>query len=177
MYVDDVYYGTLYGSLMDLVDLDRVEILRGPQGTLAGKNSEGGAIKLYSKQPSDQSDGYLEGVIGTYNRREVRAGDNFTLIPDKLFVRLTGIGEHQDGYVNDYDYQCATGKPPVPYNSPGSMSQQANGVRPDGCKLSTEGGRQVVACVRSSSTWLRTTSPTRSFMTTRSTIRTRRPSY
>ena len=111
MYVDDVYYGTLYGSLMDLVDLDRVEILRGPQGTLAGKNSEGGAIKLYSKQPTADTDGYLEGTIGTYNRRDVRAGGNFTLVPDHVFVRLTGIGEHQDGYVNDYDYQCATGKP------------------------------------------------------------------
>jgi iron complex outermembrane receptor protein len=145
MYVDDVYYGTLYGSLMDLVDLDRVEILRGPQGTLAGKNSEGGAIKLYSKQPTADTDGYLEGTIGTYNRRDVRAGGNFTLVPDHVFVRLTGIGEHQDGYVNDYDYQCATGKPPVPYNSPGSLAQQANGVAPDGCKLSTEGGKQIVA--------------------------------
>src|SRR6185369_9560906 len=40
MYIDDVYYGTMYGSLLDLIDLERVEILRGPQGTLSGKNSE-----------------------------------------------------------------------------------------------------------------------------------------
>ena len=49
LYVDDVYYSTLTGSLLDLLDLDRVEILRGPQGTLAGKNSIGGAVKLFSK--------------------------------------------------------------------------------------------------------------------------------
>jgi iron complex outermembrane receptor protein len=153
MYIDDVYYGTLFGSLMDLVDLDRVEILRGPQGTVSGKNSEGGSIKLYSKQPTEETDGYLEGVIGTFDRREVRAGANFTLVPDHLFIRLTGLAEHLDGYVDDYDYQCATGKPPVPYNSPPSMALQPNGVAPDGCKLSTEGGKNVVA-LRTILKWL-----------------------
>ncbi|HTV78023.1 MAG TPA: TonB-dependent receptor plug domain-containing protein, partial [Steroidobacteraceae bacterium] len=46
VYIDDVYFGTLTGSLFDLLDLDRVEVLRGPQGTLEGMNSEGGAVKL-----------------------------------------------------------------------------------------------------------------------------------
>src|SRR3546814_1594032 len=59
MYVDDVYYSTLTGSIMDLLDLDRVEILRGPQGTLAGKNSIGGAVKLYSKEPVGDNTGYV----------------------------------------------------------------------------------------------------------------------
>lgn len=145
MYIDDVYYGTLYGSLLDLIDLDRVEILRGPQGTLSGKNSEGGSVKLYSRQPGPDNDGYLEGIVGTFNRREIRAGTNFTLVPDHLFVRVTGIGEHIDGYVKDFDYQCATGKAPVGYNSPASMALAPNGVAPDGCQLGTSGGKQVVA--------------------------------
>ncbi len=81
------------------------------------------------------------------------AGSNFTLIPDKLYVRLTGVGEHQDGYVTSFDYQCATGKAPVPYNSPGSMALAPNGVPPDGCKLSTEGGKTLVG-LRAVVKWL-----------------------
>ncbi len=51
VYIDDVYIPTPSSSLLELIDLDRVEILRGPQGTLAGKNAIGGAIKLLSARP------------------------------------------------------------------------------------------------------------------------------
>src|SRR5262245_18110258 len=58
IYMDDVYLGTLYGSILGLADIDRVEILRGPQGTLFGKNSEGGAVRLYSMRPKGDGSGY-----------------------------------------------------------------------------------------------------------------------
>jgi iron complex outermembrane receptor protein len=106
MYVDDVYYPTLTGSILDLLDLDRVEILRGPQGTLAGQNSIGGAVKLYSKRPDANEGGYVEGSYGSLNHLEARGGIDFALVPDQLFVRLAAVTNHYDGYVTRYDYGC-----------------------------------------------------------------------
>jgi len=79
IYVDDVYYPQLTGAIFDLLDLDRVEILRGPQGTLAGRNSEGGAIKMYSKKPTGDGSGYLEATYGSRNRIGLRGSADFAL--------------------------------------------------------------------------------------------------
>ena len=106
IYIDDVYFGTLTGSLMDLLDLDRVEVLRGPQGTLEGMNSEGGAVKLFSKLPNATESTNFDLLVGSRNHVELRASTNFA-ITDNLFVRLSGVGNHQDGYVTQYDFGCA----------------------------------------------------------------------
>jgi len=106
IYIDDVYFGTLTGSLFDLLDLDRVEVLRGPQGTLEGMNSEGGAIKLFSKKPDSTESMSFDLLAGSRNHVELRAGTNFA-ITDNLFVRLSGVGNHQEGYVTRYNFACA----------------------------------------------------------------------
>ena len=134
LYIDDVYLPTLHGSMLNLVDLDRVEILRGPQGTLAGQNSIGGAIKLYSKKPSDTPDAYVSATYGSFNRVEVKAASNFTLVPNQLFARLSAAGVSKDGYVTRYDYRCTHPTSTVP-----------SSVTDHGCKLGTEGGKEYVA--------------------------------
>jgi iron complex outermembrane recepter protein len=133
LYVDDVYLPTLTGSLLDLLDLDRVEILRGPQGTLAGRNSIGGAIKLFSKKAEGHG-GSVSLTYGSYDRVDVRASGDFTLAEDKLFLRVAGVSKNRDGYVDRIDYGCdhpGSGVPTI------RLSQ--------GCKLGTLGGISYAA--------------------------------
>jgi iron complex outermembrane receptor protein len=142
MYVDDVYFSTLTGSIFDLLDLDRVEVLRGPQGTLAGQNSIGGAIKLYSKKPTGDNSGYLEARYGSYDRTEIRGSADFTILPDQLFGRIAGVSHHQDGYVDRLDYRCT-------HPTATDVPSQVTGPK---CKLGTEGGKSYDA-VRGSLRW------------------------
>lgn len=109
MYVDDVYYGVMSGSVFQLLDTDRVEVSRGPQGTLSGKNSIGGSIKLYSKKPSEDPDAYVEVTGGGRNLIAGRAATNITLVPGKLYARVSAAGRRRDGFLKRLDYGCATG--------------------------------------------------------------------
>ncbi|HWK40676.1 MAG TPA: TonB-dependent receptor [Croceibacterium sp.] len=117
LYVDDVYYPTLTGANFDLLDLERVEILRGPQGTLTGRNSIGGAIKLFSKKPNATPSAFVEGSYGSRDRMELRGGVNFP-IAEGLYSRISAVHKEQDGYVDQIDYGCAN-----PGNPEGIASQ------------------------------------------------------
>jgi iron complex outermembrane receptor protein len=105
IYIDDVYYPQLTGAVFDLLDLDRVEILRGPQGTLSGRNSEGGSIKMFTKKPTGSGEGFVEGTYGSRNRIGMRAGVDLKLT-DTLSARVSGVYKHQEGYVDQYDFGC-----------------------------------------------------------------------
>ena len=103
IYIDDVYFATVSGSLLDLMDVERVEVLRGPQGTLAGKNSIGGAIKLFSSKPDGSGGGSVQVTYGSYDRIDVRAHGDFA-ITDNLFARIAGVSKNRDGYITRLDY-------------------------------------------------------------------------
>jgi iron complex outermembrane receptor protein len=105
IYIDDVYYPSLTGAIFDTLDLNRVEILRGPQGTLSGRNSIGGAVKMYSRMPTGDSSGMVEASYGSRNRISVRAAADFALT-DTLFARISGVAKRQDGYVDQLDFGC-----------------------------------------------------------------------
>jgi iron complex outermembrane recepter protein len=120
LYVDDVYYPTLTGAVFDLLDLERVEVLRGPQGTLTGRNSIGGAIKLISKKPGSGG-GFVEGTYGSRNRTDLRASADFN-IAEGLNGRLSGVYKRQEGYIDQIDYGCAN-----PGNAQGILAVQPLG--------------------------------------------------
>ncbi|MXO66152.1 TonB-dependent receptor [Altericroceibacterium endophyticum] len=105
LYIDDVYYPRLTGANFELLDVERVEILRGPQGTLTGRNSEGGAIKFISKRPDGTTGGFVSGTYGSRDRVNLRGAVQFPLT-DTLAARFSGTYGRQDGYVQGYDYGC-----------------------------------------------------------------------
>lgn len=103
-YVDGVYMGRSIGSLADLLDLEQVEVLRGPQGTLFGRNTIGGAVNLVSVAPTPDS---LSGKVGfAGGSRTFLNGTASLNIPvgDKAAVRIAGFGRHRDGFVDAIQY-------------------------------------------------------------------------
>jgi iron complex outermembrane receptor protein len=124
-YIDDNYYPFLFGSQFDLIDLDHVEVLRGPQGTLFGRNAIAGAINLVTKRPSlTDAGGYVEVTVGAYNRRDIRAGLNVPLT-DTLAVNVSGVSKQRTGYQELLDFRCqmyANGTPELagtyPFQTP-----------------------------------------------------------
>jgi iron complex outermembrane recepter protein len=140
VYVDDIYYSTITGNILDLVDLERVEILRGPQGTLAGRNAIGGAIKLFSKKPDGQNEGFVSMTYGDFNRIDLKAAGDLA-ITDKLFARISGASRTRDGYVKSLDYACANNLPAP--GTPGGLPTYVN--LPSQCELAKEGGQSYTA--------------------------------
>ena len=87
VYVDGVYIGKTQGSLFDMVDLERVELLRGPQGTLYGRNALAGAINFISKKPSG-SGASVDFTLGNYGLRSSKFSYDFAIGPN-LFSKVT----------------------------------------------------------------------------------------
>lgn len=100
IYVDGVYMARSVGGIIDLLDVERVEVLRGPQGTLFGRNTIGGAIQLISKKPSGEFGGYVEGLTGSDNRIRVQGALDVPL-GDTLAAKVTGAYHTRDGYVTN----------------------------------------------------------------------------
>jgi len=127
IYIDDVYHGRPQGAILDLLDLERVEILRGPQGTLFGRNAVGGTIRLVSRRPQGDNTGFAEVTIGDFDRLDVRGSYDIALVPDKLFARFSGSSKQRDGYFDILDYECV--------NGPGSLGGGGTGTVPGATNL------------------------------------------
>lgn len=98
LYIDDVYVARPQGALLDVYDVQRVEVLRGPQGTLYGKNTIGGAIKYVTKPLSDTPEGSVSLTGGSYSTQEVRARLSGPIVPGKLRAKVAVAKLTRDGY-------------------------------------------------------------------------------
>jgi len=100
VYVDDVYLSRIRGNQLDLLDLERIEVLRGPQGTLYGKNTIGGAIKFVSRRPGQQFRANGSIAIGSYNQFELKGAASGP-ISDTIAAGFAVMRAKRDGYVED----------------------------------------------------------------------------
>ena len=101
IYIDDIYTPLGIGSNIDVFSVDRVEVLSGPQGTLYGRNSLGGAVKIYSKQFTNEVEGEVGITIGSFNQRNFKGEFQTPIIEDKLFFGASFATIQNDGIQNN----------------------------------------------------------------------------
>ena len=97
IYIDDVYIARPQGAVLDLFDLERVEVLRGPQGTLYGKNTIGGAIKYVTKKMSGETEFSFDATVGSYSQRDLKVMGQIPL-SDKLYLGVAAAKLTRDGF-------------------------------------------------------------------------------
>jgi iron complex outermembrane receptor protein len=97
-YIDGVNQFGLDTYIASLFDVERIEVLRGPQGTLYGRNAMGGVINIITKQPSNNTNGFAEINFGNYGQQRYSAGIRSPLVKDKLFLGAAAMYDHSDGY-------------------------------------------------------------------------------
>ncbi len=106
IYIDGVYMGRMYANNFDAVELARVEVLRGPQGTLFGKNTSGGAINIVTLQPDPtEVSGRFQLSLGSRDRFDLIGNLNLPLVQDRIAIRLAAARLRQDGYGRRADGQ------------------------------------------------------------------------
>lgn len=106
VFIDGVYRGRPGAALGDFVDIESVEVLRGPQGTLFGRNTSAGVISVRSKKPSYETGGHVSISAGDYGYQQIKASATGPLIDDTLAYRISATWQERDGFVEN----AVTGK-------------------------------------------------------------------
>lgn len=100
VYVDDVYVASPTGASFQLFDFERVEVLRGPQGTLFGRNATGGLVHYVTRRPTEEFEGYIKGTVGDYSKRDIEGAFGGGLA-DGVSGRLSFSSSNNDGLIEN----------------------------------------------------------------------------
>ena len=98
LYIDGIYVPRTNGSVFKVFDIERIEVLRGPQGTLFGRNSTGGALRVFTQQPGKEFDSYVRATAGNFDRHDISGMVNIP-VNDRFALRAQGAYMNEDGYV------------------------------------------------------------------------------
>lgn len=98
IYIDDVYVARPQGAVLDLLNVERIEVLRGPQGTLYGKNTIGGAIKYVTREMTGETSFNIEGTVGDYSRKDLKITGQIPIVEDKLYFGFGYADLSRDGF-------------------------------------------------------------------------------
>ncbi|MAB21542.1 TonB-dependent receptor [Idiomarina abyssalis] len=116
IYIDDVYVARPQGAVLEILDVQRVEVLRGPQGTLYGKNTIGGAMKYVTRELTGYDEFEVKGTVGTYNQRDLKVSGQ-TALADNFYVggafatlNRDGFGEFVNTGDENYNKELMTGR-------------------------------------------------------------------
>lgn len=101
VFIDGVYRNRNNNALTDLGEIERIEVLRGPQGTLFGKNASAGLINIITKGPSYEPEAHLSGSFGSFNELRLNAGWSGPLVDDRIAFRIDGAFNERDGFLED----------------------------------------------------------------------------
>jgi len=118
-FVDGIYLPRAFDSIVDFYDLERVEVIKGPQGVHLGRNVVGGAISIHTRDPEPYQSAYADLLYGSYNKRQLRGAVNLPITDSTLVFRLAGTTTRRDGYseniylhedADDENYYAMRGK-------------------------------------------------------------------
>jgi iron complex outermembrane receptor protein len=98
IYIDDVYIARPQGAVLDILDVERIEVLRGPQGTLYGKNTIGGAVKYVTKEMTGDTAFTANATVGSYAQKDVKVTGQLPIIEDKLYLGVGFANLTRDGF-------------------------------------------------------------------------------
>lgn len=115
IYIDDVYIARPQGAVLDLLDVQRIEVLRGPQGTLYGKNTIGGAVKYVTKEMSGDPQLNVEATVGSYNQRDVKVTGQYPIVEDTVYLGVGYANLNRDGF-GEYLISALDGQDRENYN-------------------------------------------------------------